>query len=235
MWSWICCGRLPIPSASLPIPSAQGCELAVGGTCRAAGSRSGAGSLDCIPQTLFPSRALIPGLGPPLAALCANDYFPLIDYPCHCGADILPGSPAWSLIMGAWGMILPSRHPSIAVSNSREGRQTIVGTCSTEVLLFLGQEATAEEEESLEGGRGGPVIADALWGSAAGEKHWLGMVKAGKEKKRGGTGMKWKELRARLRSTQTAWWPLVHEGWRKQTEWLCGPSGWSSSGFQPSW
>lgn len=68
-------------------------------------------------------------------------------------------------------MILPSRHPSIAVSNSREGRQTIVGTCSTEVLLFLGQEATAEEEEeSLEGGRGGPVIADALWGSAAGEK-----------------------------------------------------------------
>lgn len=70
-------------------------------------------------------------------------------------------------------MILPSRHPLIAVSNSREGRQTIVGTCSTEVLLFLGQEATAEEEEeeSLEGGRGGPVIADALWGSAAGEKH----------------------------------------------------------------
>lgn len=57
------------------------------------------------------------------------------------------------------------------MSNSREGRQTIVGTCSTEVLLFLGQEATAEEEESLEGGRGGPVIADALWGSAAGEKH----------------------------------------------------------------
>lgn len=56
------------------------------------------------------------------------------------------------------------------MSNSREGRQTIVGTCSTEVLLFLGQEATAEEEESLEGGRGGPVIADALWGSAAGEK-----------------------------------------------------------------
>lgn len=92
---------LPIPSASLPISSAWGCELAVGGTCRAAGSRSGAGSLNRIPQTLFPSRALIPGLGPPLAALCANDYFPLIDYPCHCGADILHGSPAWSLIMGA--------------------------------------------------------------------------------------------------------------------------------------
>lgn len=95
------CASFPIPSASLPIPSARGCELAVGGTCRAAGSRSGAGSLDCIPQTLFPSRALIPGLGPPRAALRANDYFPLIDYPCHCGADILAGSPAWSLIMGA--------------------------------------------------------------------------------------------------------------------------------------
>lgn len=49
---------------------------------------------------------------------------------------------------------MPQRHPSITVTNSWEGRQTIVGTCSTEVLLFLGQEASAEEEESLEGGRG---------------------------------------------------------------------------------
>lgn len=78
---------------------------------------------------------------------------------------------------------MPQRHPSITVTNSWEGRQTIVGTCSTEVLLFLGQEASAEEEESLEGGRGRPVIADALSGSAAGEKRWLRMVKAGKEKK----------------------------------------------------
>lgn len=49
-------------------------------------------------------------------------------------------------------MIIPQRHPSIIVNNSREGRQMIVGTCSTEVLLFLGQEASAEEEENLEGG-----------------------------------------------------------------------------------
>lgn len=48
------------------------------------------------------------------------------------------------------------------MNNSREGRQTIVGTRSTEVLLFLGQEASAEEEESWEGGQGSPVIADAL-------------------------------------------------------------------------
>lgn len=59
-------------------------------------------------------------------------------------------------------MIIPQRQPSITVNDSREGRQMIIGTCSTWVLLFLGQEASAEEEETLEGGRGGPVIADAL-------------------------------------------------------------------------
>ena len=53
-------------------------------------------------------------------------------------------------------MIIPQQHPLITVNNSREGRQTIVGTCLTEVLLFLGQDTSAEEEESLEGGRGGP-------------------------------------------------------------------------------
>lgn len=106
--------------------------------------QSSAGSLHHIPPTLFLSRALIPGL-----------CFPLIDYLCHCGAGILHRSPAWSLITGAWGMIIPQRHPSIIVNNSREGRQMIIGTCSTEVLLFLGQEASAEEEENLEGGWGG--------------------------------------------------------------------------------
>lgn len=38
--------------------------------------------------------------------------------------------------------------------------------------------------------RGGPVITDALKGSAAGEKYWLRMVKAGKQKNQGGKGMK---------------------------------------------
>lgn len=51
-------------------------------------------------------------------------------------------------------MIITQRHPSITVNNSWEGRQTVVATCSTEVLLFLGQEASAEEEESLKGRQG---------------------------------------------------------------------------------
>lgn len=67
-----------------------------GSMCRAVESRSSAGSLSHIPPTRLLSRALIPGL-----------YLPLIDCLCHCGADILQGSPAWSLIVGAWGMIIP--------------------------------------------------------------------------------------------------------------------------------
>lgn len=54
-------------------------------------------------------------------------------------------------------MTIPQQHPSITVNNSQEGRKVIVGTCSTEVLLFLGQEASAEEE-SL-GGEWGRVLS----------------------------------------------------------------------------
>lgn len=215
------------------IPTAECCMLAVGGMCRAAGSQSSTASLDCIPQTPFPSRALIPGLGPPLAAFYTNDYFPLINYPRHRGVDILHWSPAWSLIMGAWGMIVPHRHPSIAVSKSQEGRQTIAGTCPTEVLLFLGQEAAAEEEESSEGGWGGPVTADAGWGSAAEALAQDGQ--SWERKKRGGKGTKWGELRGRQESRDS---PVISGAWGMREEgfgWTCGPSRWSSSGFQLFW
>lgn len=108
-------------------------------------------------------------------------------------------------------MIVPHWHPSIAVSKSQEGRQTIAGTCPTEVLLFLGQEATVEEEESLKGGWGGSVTADAGWGSAAEEKHWLRMVKAGKGKSEEGKGQSEGSWEPGWRA-QTARWPLVCEG-----------------------
>ena len=193
-------------SASLLISGSRGCVLAAGGMCRAVGSRSSAGSLNHVPPTLCLSRALIPGL-----------YFLLIDYLCHCGADILRRSPAWSVIMGAWGMIIPQQHPLITVNNSREGRQTIVGTCLTEVLLFLGQDTSAEEEESLEGGRGGPCRCWCSLGLSSWRETLAKDGQSWKGKKRGGEGMKWKELRAALKSIQTAWWPLVHKGWRKQT------------------
>lgn len=56
-------------------------------------------------------------------------------------------------------MIITQRHPSITVNNSWEGRQTVVATCSTEVLLFLGQKASAEEEEESLVGRQGGVLS----------------------------------------------------------------------------
>lgn len=92
-WAWWearVAGSPAAGSASLLISGSRGCVLAAGDMCRAVESRSSAGSLNHILPTLFLSRALTPGL-----------YFPLIDYLCHCGADILHGTPAWSLIMGA--------------------------------------------------------------------------------------------------------------------------------------
>lgn len=80
-------------------------------------------------------------------------------------------------------MILPSRHPSIAVSNSREGRQTIVGTCSTEVLLFLGQEATAEEEATAWRAAGGVLSLLMLSGARQLERNVdSGWSKLGRKK-----------------------------------------------------
>lgn len=117
--SCLTCSRI----CQLPDFWLSGMSAPCGSMCRAVKSRSSAGSSNNIPPTRLLSRALIPGL-----------YFPLIDCPCHCGADILQGSPAWSLIVGAWGMIIPQRHPSITVNNSQEGRQTTVGTCSRKVL-----------------------------------------------------------------------------------------------------
>lgn len=103
-WKEWVAGSPAAGSASLWISSAQGSVLAAGGMCRAVESRSSAGSQHHILLTLFLSRALTPGL-----------YFSLIDYLCHCRAEILHRE---SCLIPYHGNMRNDHYPATPIDNS---------------------------------------------------------------------------------------------------------------------